>query len=139
MSHLVPAAISGVFSGCHLWKHGEGNFYRGAVQHLLIVLFFPETCDRLRKYHGIWKYKEGDGLSVTLCLFGFCFTFFYLLNIKSDIKEHLLKADIRINVSEASWMSSFCILFLLVLKEFKSVSQFFVLVRRLFDFLMGFG
>lgn len=69
---------------------------------------------------------------------GFLFYFSYLLNRKSDIEEHILKADNSINVSEASLMSSFCILFLLVLKELKSISQFFVLLRQLFDFLMSF-
>lgn len=142
MSHLLPAAVSALFRVCHPWKHGEGNFCRGAVQHLLIVPVFPETCDGLRKYHNIWKYKEGDGLIVTLSLyvlFGFLFYFFYLLNLKSDIGEHLPRADISISVSEASLMSSFCILFLLFLKKLKSINQLFVLWRQLFDFRMGFG
>lgn len=86
-------------------------------------------------YESIRKGMDSVSLYVLL---GFCFTF-YLLNTKSDIKEHLLKADISINVSEASSVSSFCILFLLILKELKSISQFFVLIRRLFDFLMSFG
>lgn len=84
--------------------------------------------------------KEVD--SVSLChsvLFGFLFYFFYLLNIKSGIGEHLPRADISINVSEASLISSFCILFLLFLKKLKSTNQLFVLLRQLFDFLTGFG
>lgn len=76
--------------------------------------------------------------SVSLCvLFGFLF--YLLLKRRSDFQEHILKADNSINVSEASLMSSFCIFFLLVLKELKSISQFFVLLRQLFDFLMDFG
>lgn len=69
---------------------------------------------------------------------GFWFFFFCLLNIKSDIEEHLLKAGISINVSEASLVSLFCILFLLVLKELKSITQFFVFLRWLI-FLTGFA
>lgn len=59
--------------------------------------------------------------SVSLCFICIFVLLFFLLNRKSDIEEHLLKADISINVSEASLMSSFCILFLLALKELKSM------------------